>query len=147
MNTPSPLAPKILDLPVSNKNQDLLSPDDLCLDQLKRFWLSRSLLFCHGAKELAKERFNRNKTFQLLGFKEDELEDIKPSTRYKVIKSRSQQFIETKIIRQGDLFTNLQKINHHFGMNTVETEVMLFATLIELDHYNATYYISVVTKI
>jgi len=133
MTTQHPLTPKISDLTVNNETQNTLSADDLCLDQLKRFWLSRSLLFCHGAKELAKERFNRNKTFKLLGFKEDELEDIKPSTRYKVIKSRSQQFIETKIIRQGDLFTNLQHINHHFGMNTVETEVMLFATLIELD--------------
>ena len=133
MTTQPSLPPKVLDLPLANENQYGFSADDLCIDQLKQFWLSRSLLFCRGAKKLAGERFNQDETFQLLGFKEDELEDVKPSLRYKRIKSRSQQILETSIIRQGALFTNLNQINQHFGMNAVETEIMLFATLIDLD--------------
>jgi len=58
MTTHHPLAQKALDSLVRNKNKDILSADDLCIDQLKQLWFSRSLLFCHGAKKLAKERFN-----------------------------------------------------------------------------------------
>lgn len=114
-------------------NEDTVHADDLCIQQLKQFWFGRSLLFCNGAKKMAKERFNEDETLELLEFKEDEFEDVKPSVQYKKIKKRAEQFLTSFISRQGSVFTNLQQINQHFGMNQVETEIMLFTTLIELD--------------
>ncbi len=131
MSLPHSLKPKKSDLTMSS--EDVVGADDLCIQQLKQFWFSRSLLLCNGAKKMAKERFNEDETLELLGFKEDEFENIKPSNQYKKFKKRAEQFLNASISRQGALFNNLQQINQHFGMNKVETEIMLFATLIELD--------------
>ncbi len=110
-----------------------LSADDLCIRQLKQIWFCRSLLFCNGAKLLAKERFHQDEIPELLGLEENEFEDKKPSALYKTIKKRSKKLIETAVIRQGPLFTNLEQINHHFGLSKLEIDIILFATLIELD--------------
>jgi len=118
---------------LTNENKFTHSNDDLCITQLKQYWFCRSLLLCQGAKILSKDNYHSGNPFQLIGFSEDELDDIKQSARYKEINARAKQFIETSITRQGDLFTNLQQINQHFGMSELETEIMLFATLLELD--------------
>ncbi len=133
------LKPKKSELTLSN--EDALCLDDLCIQQLKQFWFSRSLLFCNGVKKLAKElRFNLDETLEILEISADEFDDVKPSIQYKKIKKRAEQFLATAITCQGALFKNLQLINRHFGMNEVETEIMLFATLIELDPVYGTCY-------
>lgn len=117
----------------TSTNNNGLSDDDLCIRQLKQRWFCRSLLFFNGAKRLAKERFHQDEIPDLLELEEDRFEDKKPSVLYKTIKKQSQHLIETKIVRQGPLFTNLEQINHHFGLSHIETDIILFATLIELD--------------
>ena len=113
--------------------ESALSADDLCIRQLKQIWFCRSLLFCNGAKHLAKDRFHQDEIPELLGMDESEFTDKKPSALYKAIKKRSKKLIKTAVIRQGPLFTNLEQINHHFGLSTLETDIILFATLLELD--------------
>ncbi|MCK5831820.1 MAG: AAA family ATPase [Methylococcales bacterium] len=114
-------------------NVNNITADDLCIRQLKQLWFCRSLLFCNGAKRLAKERFHQDEIPDLLELEEEKLEDKKPSVLYKTIKKQSQKLIETHILRQGSLFSNLEQINHHFGLSNIETDIILFATLIELD--------------
>ena len=119
--------------PLTNSHEENLPKDDHCVQQLKKFWFCRSLLFCNGAKRLAKELFHQDEILDLLDFKRDEFEDVKPTAQYKNIKKRSEKSLDLSITRQGTLFTNIQQINKHFGLDDVETEIMLFATLIELD--------------
>ncbi len=110
-----------------------LSADDLCIRQLKQIWFCRSLLFCNGARHLAKDRFHQDEIPELLGLDESEFEDKKPSALYKLIKKRAKKLTGMSVIRQGPLFTNLEQINHHFGLSKIETDIILFATLLELD--------------
>ena len=119
--------------PLTNSHEENLPKDDHCVQQLKKYWFCRSLLFCNGAKRLAKELFHQDEILDLLDFKRDEFEDVKPTAQYKNIKKRSEKSLDISIKRQGTLFTNIQQINQHFGLDDVETEIMLFATLIELD--------------
>jgi len=121
------------DSSLTNQQEDTLSKDEHSIQQLKQYWFCRSLLFCNGAKRLAKELFHQDEILDLLEFKRDEFEDVKPTAQYKNIKKRSEKSLDISITRQGTLFTNIQQINQHFGLDDVETEIMLFATLIELD--------------
>jgi len=118
---------------LTNSHEESLSKDDHCIQQLKQHWFCRSLLFCNGAKRLAKELFHQDEILDLLDFKRDEFEDVKPTAQYKNIKKRAEKSLELAINRHGTLFTNIQQINEHFGLDDVETEIMLFAILIELD--------------
>ncbi|MEE9336826.1 MAG: AAA family ATPase [Methylococcaceae bacterium] len=119
--------------PSTSPNKNTLSDDDLCIRQLKQVWFCRSLLFCNGAKRLAKERFHQDEIPDLLELEENQFEDKKQSTLYKTIKKQAKHLVETNIKRQGPLFTNLEQINQHFGLSEIETNIILFATLIELD--------------
>lgn len=131
MAKPDSLTSNISSTPSVIDNSQLA--DDLCIRQLKQVWFCRSLLFCNGTRRLAKERFHQDEIPNLLELDENKFEDKKPSILYKTIKKQAKQLVETTIIRQGPLFTNLDQINHHFGLSDIETNIILFATLIELD--------------
>lgn len=63
----------------TSSNDNNSSADDLCIRQLKQRWFCRSLLFCNGAKRLAKERFHQDEIPELLELEEDRFEDKKAS--------------------------------------------------------------------
>ena len=112
---------------------DCFSDEDRCIWQLKQFWFCQSLLSCNGIKRIEKEIFHQDSALNYLGFKENEFEDTKPSTINKAIKKRALKLTSVHSKRHGTLFSNLEKIHLHFGLNQVEIELLLFATLLELD--------------
>jgi len=114
-------------------DEENLSSSDACIWQLKKCWLSRSILFCNGAKLFSKDRHQDNLFFALINIDESDIEDSNPSILLSKIKQLSKNIASTKVDRTGALFTNLLQVNKQFGLTPVETEIILFATLLELD--------------
>jgi len=111
-----------------------LSTEEQLIYQLKQYWVARAFLFCNGINLYLKNNFRNDDILNFIMLDSDELSDLKPAEKHSIIKDQCSRIISNDLPRQGVIFDNLDNISLHFGLSSVEIDIMLFASIMTIDH-------------
>lgn len=106
---------------------------DLAFAKLKQTWFCRVLLIGQNIKQLAGEIELCDEAAKLLELEEVDFEEYKIPEIRRLLKAQANAYAHAVTGYQEQAFANIARIKQAFGFSDVDAQLLLFASMLELD--------------